>query len=60
MKRAKKRGTVVLARLIASTRRADKAITSALNYVMASNRRLAAKHKLSNKALKALINEGRD
>lgn len=59
MKRAKKRRAMVLSRLMASTRRADRAITSALNYVTVSNRWLS-KNTLSTEALKALINEGRD
>lgn len=45
MKQAKMRGSPTLARLTASTRRADRAISSALDYVSASNQRLN-KHKM--------------
>lgn len=40
MKQAKTRGSPTLARLTASTQRADRAISSAVHYVSASNRRL--------------------
>lgn len=54
MKQAKKRSSPTLARLIASTQRTDRAITSALGYVSASNRRLA---KHDSKTLNQLLAE---
>lgn len=44
MKKAKMRTPPILAQLVSSTRRANRAIRSAVKYVVKSNRRLA-KHK---------------
>lgn len=46
MKQAKKRPSPILSRLVLSTRRANRAITSALGYVSASNRRLTKLEQL--------------
>lgn len=60
MKRAKKRGLPILSRLTSGARRADRALTSALAFVRASDRRLVRQRNVSSTELKALIDEGRD
>jgi hypothetical protein len=47
MKQAKKRPLPTLAKLVSSTKRANRAMTGALASVVASNKRIAKKEKLA-------------